>query len=719
MAVGVLAGMLFCVSLTFATEAWVPDPPNRNVPRELIIGFSPKATSTQIDSAVSSVGGSIVAKHATQKGGTARIRLQSADPSAVKEAIDYLKSNPAFRNVIRYVEPNVIRKAFGAPLPSGNAPISSLQSGDQLLQFQWGYYDIDANWVNMLPATAGVTVAVVDTGVDYNHPDLAGNVIKGYDFVNGDNNPMDDMGHGTHVAGIISAKANNGYGIAGVSWGAKILAIKVLDSAGLGNSYDVTSGIYAAANNSSVKIINLSLGGQESTTEDDAVAYAVNKGKLIVAAAGNDNTSDTTNAYPAALSTTYPGEVLAVAAHDQNHCQAGVSSGHPFSNYGDWVSISAPGYQILSTVPVSVPTPWSMDGFYYLDGTSMAAPHVSGAAALAWAQNPKFTNVQIGNLITTNNAFSLGPLVRDGACWPSSSGTFERLDLLNVLEPQYFANCLGTSAIYGYAFDAESGLPLAGAKVTAKRGNTVTGIDFVPYYGELTGWGGGSPFPPFSGLVGQGLFNVLTLPGQNTLTIQMPNYITFSPTDQNGLPVPITGLACNFNYAGNFPVPPAKPLYWLAVTWDYEYTLTFYHLFTLVYQNGAYKGEFSYDDIGTSSLSSFPYVKLLWDSSNPEFSINNLFDPRLYSEVVRVAKSIPGGKYLFYVEDYIANPDGSISPNTGSTHWASSGIMAYLFKGNTLVKTYTPPDDPGAYWVISDITGTTITDINVVTDTLF
>lgn len=171
MVVGVLVVTLFSVSLTFATNAWVPDPPSWNVPGELIIGFSPKATLTQINSAVSSVGGKIMAIHSPPKGRVTRIQLQSTDPSAVQVAMNKLKSNPAFKNVIRYVEPNVIRKAFGAIQPSDGAHVLS-QSSDQLLSEQWGYYDIDANWINAPTTITGVEVAVIDTGVDYNHPDL-------------------------------------------------------------------------------------------------------------------------------------------------------------------------------------------------------------------------------------------------------------------------------------------------------------------------------------------------------------------------------------------------------------------------------------------------------------------------------------------------------------------------------------------------------------------
>ncbi len=507
--VGVLAVMLLSASLASATNAWVSDPAKGHVPGEIIIGFSPRATLTQISSAISSVGGKVIARHTTPKGRTTRVKLQSVDPSAVEDAINRLKLNAAFKDVIRYAEPNAIRKAFGVWQPGGNVS-PFFQASDQGLGYQWGYYDIEANWINAPKTTTGVMVAVVDTGVDYNHPELTGKVTKGKDYVNADTDPMDDMGHGTHVAGIIAAKANNNYGIMGVSANAKILAIKVLDSMGYGNSSDVALGIYDAANNSSVKVINLSLGGAHSQDEDEAIDYAVNtKGKLVVAAAGNGNTNDVTNAYPAALSLSYPGRVLAVAAHDQARCQAETDQGDPFSNYGSWVSISAPGYHIISTVPISTPTPWSVDGYIWLSGTSLSTAHVSGAAALAWEKNSTLANTDISSLITTLSA----PL--NTSCWPDGvSTTFQGLNVLHIVEQQFYDACDSKGGIVGYVFDAETGLPLAGAKVTAKQGTTVTGIDYVPYFGQYTN-------PLDSSLFGNGygLFSLLAASGPSTLTV--------------------------------------------------------------------------------------------------------------------------------------------------------------------------------------------------------
>jgi hypothetical protein len=600
-----------------------------------------------------------------------------------------LKNDPALKNKIMYVEPNVVRRAFSRTDGSDTRSIYA-QSGDLLLSQQWGYYDINANWINAPTTTTGVTVAVIDTGVDYNHPDLVGKVVKGYDFVNGDSDPMDDHGHGTHVAGIIAAKANNGnYGIAGVSWNAKIYAIKALSSAGWGNGYDIALAIRAAANNSAVKVINMSLGGSDySSVEKDAVAYAVmTKGKLLVASAGNSGTNAYN--YPAAFSIDYPGRVLAVAAHEPDHCKA------EFSTYGTWVSISAPGTEILSTVPISVPGIWSGTGFFFLDGTSMAAPHVAGAAALAWEKYKTYTNLQIANLLTTLTHDS--PLVRDGTCWPNDGSTFQRLDVLNVLEQQYVENCsilLNKGAIWGYAFDAESGAPLAGGKITAKMGTAVA-TDYVPSYGAVT-----NPFYEFPYLDGYGLFNVMTKEGTNTLSIQKTGYYTFTPKTQSGAAEPVPVVSCYWTYAGNIPVIPAnKGAYWMVVTWNHWLGDIYeFDLINDIYQNNQWVDTVYWDNPG--DVKAFPFAKLMWDSI--DFSGED--DLRRHSESINIRKVLSGGRYVFFVQDWFGG--------TGSTNWGNAGIKAYLYKGSTLVKTYTPPPGSGEIWVIAEVTATKITDFN-------
>jgi type VII secretion-associated serine protease mycosin len=230
----------------------------------------------------------------------------------------------------------------------------------------------------------GVTVAVVDTGIDLYHPDLQANLVTGKSFVAGVSSPDDDYGHGTHVAGIVAAVANNG-GIIGVAPAARLMPVKVLDDQGSGSIYDVAEGIEWAADHGA-RVVNLSLGSvSDSATLADVVDYAYNKGVLLVAAGGNCggasyylNGCDYQNQpiYPAAYA-----DVMAVAATDSSDARSS------FSTQGSYIEIAAPGSSIYSTY---------LDGGYAtLSGTSMATPHVAGLAALIWSQNPGWSNRQV------------------------------------------------------------------------------------------------------------------------------------------------------------------------------------------------------------------------------------------------------------------------------------------------------------------------------------
>lgn len=228
---------------------------------------------------------------------------------------------------------------------------------------QWGLAAINATsgW-DSSRGWSDTVIAIIDSGVDYTHPDLVGKVVLGPDYGNGDNDPRDTNGHGTHVAAIAAARANDGYGVAGVCPNCSLLAVKVLpdwqDSTW--DSY-VAAGVVWAADNGA-DVINLSLGSpRASSVLADAIRYASAHGVVIVAAAGN--TGDATVSYPAALP-----EVIAVAA------AASRDSIASFSSTGRWVEVAAPGLDILSSIPDA--------GFAYFSGTSMATPFVAGLAGI-------------------------------------------------------------------------------------------------------------------------------------------------------------------------------------------------------------------------------------------------------------------------------------------------------------------------------------------------
>ncbi len=209
--------------------------------------------------------------------------------------------------------------------------------------------------------SAAVTIAVIDTGVALTHPDLAAKIVAGYDFVNNDDIPQDDNGHGTHVAGIAAASSNNGVGVAGVSWHARIMPVKVLDAAANGSFANAAAGIIWATDHGA-QIINLSLGGtSDSVIFQDAIDYAYHHGVMLIAASGNSGSNFVL--YPAR----YP-NVMAVGATDANNALA------PFSNYGAEIDVVAPGVDIFST--------WLGGNYQNDSGTSMSAPYVAGLAAI-------------------------------------------------------------------------------------------------------------------------------------------------------------------------------------------------------------------------------------------------------------------------------------------------------------------------------------------------
>ncbi len=261
--------------------------------------------------------------------------------------------------------------------------------------------NVDDAWQQCALGGPGVAIAVIDSGADLDHPDLISNLISGYDYVDGDAVPEDGHGHGSHVAGIAGA-AINGLGVVGVAPNTRLLPVRVLDDSGFGSLSGIVDGIRFAADNA--QILNLSLGSVNDTaTLRDAIHYAANtKGRLVIAAAGNCgdlNYGANGCAYPD--QPVYPGayaEVMAVAAVTLSDAQAS------FSNQGGYVDIAAPGVSIYST--------GKNGGYATRSGTSQAAPHVAGLAALIWARFPLYTAAQVRSAIEMT-AVDLGAPGRD------------------------------------------------------------------------------------------------------------------------------------------------------------------------------------------------------------------------------------------------------------------------------------------------------------------
>lgn len=258
------------------------------------------------------------------------------------------------------------------------------------MKWQWGLQAI-----NILDAWERVseeqrssqTIAIVDSGVDLDHPDLKDNLVDGYDFVNSDANPDDDNGHGTHVAGIAAGITGNGIGIAGVAGGAKIMPVKVMNANGRGTSLDIYLGIMFAVRQGA-DVINLSLGASgPSLLIKEAIEFAQQNDVVVVAATGNDSSGNVH--YPAAFD-----GVIAVGAVDWSY-DTGFTRAD-FSNYGDKIDLVAPGVDIFSTVPLETDiSDGKQDGYASKQGTSMAAPFVSGMAALLRAEDNTLTALQV------------------------------------------------------------------------------------------------------------------------------------------------------------------------------------------------------------------------------------------------------------------------------------------------------------------------------------
>ena len=379
---------------------------------QIVVKFSPRADGRAKADTHRLAGGSPV-KEITRTG----VQLVSVPAGAEQAAIARYQRNP---NVL-YSEPNFIRTV---PTLSAQASGSDVIPADRAFAEQWALHntgqefycipwisgnlcfyvgtpdaDIDAPeaWA-ISTGSPAVKVAVIDTGIDYTHPDLAANYAGGYDFVNLDADPMDDHGHGTHVSGTIAAAMNNptgdpaaAEGVVGVAPNARILAYKVCAADGTCTDFAIQQAI-AQAIADGAKVINMSLGSPDASQSfAQSVQDAWNAGLVIVAAAGNDGV-DTKLSYPAAFD-----NVISVAAFDEDDRRAS------FSNFGSWVDISAPGNVVLSTYPMSscVPTtePGNTGCYTWLSGTSMASPHVAGAAALVWSRGDVTSNKQVVDIL--------------------------------------------------------------------------------------------------------------------------------------------------------------------------------------------------------------------------------------------------------------------------------------------------------------------------------
>ena len=333
--------------------------------------------------------------------------LGSLSPQEQTRALERLKADPD----VEFAEPT---HTFSTNQLPNDPFLATSGSWGQPYQDLWGLFAINAPAAWDTAQGDGIVVAVVDTGVDYNHPDLAANIwtnvnevdgnfidddgngfvddVRGWNFMFNNNDPRDQNGHGTHVAGTIAALGNNGIGVIGVAWRSQIMPVTGLDDNGFGFDFSLAPAIIYAASNGA-DVINASWGGQSSSQSiEEAIQFATGLGTVFVAAAGNLSL-DATNFFPASSP-----EAIAVASSDP------FGNFSFFSDFGPKIDATAPGEDILSLQAANTfqgqPV---INGYTRMTGTSMAAPHVSGVAALVLSGNPAYSAEQVRQVIHASN----------------------------------------------------------------------------------------------------------------------------------------------------------------------------------------------------------------------------------------------------------------------------------------------------------------------------
>ncbi len=414
-----------------------------NAAPRLLVRFAAGATAAEREAALASIGATADREYPAL--GVTRVALPSGSDDASEDASGLLALKLARDPAVRSVEPDATGQVSFTP----SDPLYG--TDPQFGLGQWGLRraQVDRAW-DVVRGSPAITVAVVDTGIDANHPDLVGVALPGASFVSSPDptcpraTTVDDNGHGTHVAGIIAASGNNGVGIAGVAFGVRILPVKALDCTGTGLLSDVAASIIWATDHGA-RIINISLGSNaDLPTLHDAVRYATTRNVLVVTAAGN--CGEVSSQCSGVNVPQYPGaypETLSVGATD-------TLDGHAsFSNQGSYVGISAPGVIIWSTTP-TYPTTISRQNpntqtYAAFRGTSQAAPFVAGVASLLLSQQPSLTATQAGDRLraTADDLGVIGPDPSFGA------GRVNALRALSGAPASPYGATYDTSAVPG------------------------------------------------------------------------------------------------------------------------------------------------------------------------------------------------------------------------------------------------------------------------------
>lgn len=362
----------------------------RYAPDEVLVKFKPSLSKTSIKILVNAYQAKTIEK--IQRYGIYKLKVP--EYLSVEEMVWAMEQNPD----VEYVHPDYIVRITAVPKPNDTFfeyQYALLNEGQDIgiPGSPHGKNRADIKALEAWEETKGreeVVIAVIDTGIDFEHPDLINKIAQnGYDFVNDDTDPTDDHGHGTFVASIAAAETNNGEGIAGVAWNCQILPIKAIGEDGTGEYFDLVKAIEYAVDNGA-DVINMSLGfalnpGETAPDLESALQIAHSNGIISVASAGNEGDSVL---YPAA----YDAYCLAVAATDYNDARPS------WSNFGPELDVAAPGDRIVGCVPLWY---WGEGSIPYgfLGGTSAAVPHVVGMVALIKSLKPWLTANDIMDII--------------------------------------------------------------------------------------------------------------------------------------------------------------------------------------------------------------------------------------------------------------------------------------------------------------------------------